>query len=213
VSCGKLRLTAGVLVTAGSTFWRCWAWGCTALWYSRDLQGGQKGRCAIRHDSSSSVIAKHDLEYLRMTAHDHGYRTQWRGRFLQIRIHHLIARWRTSRPVRFISLDNLNIHLGRCFGELPKCRAVHQTAVAREVPLHAQSRGRLNTAKSNRHPHRQCPDPRRTVDKPCSTGSLRGRSYDRMRTENPDGIVVSHLRIDVPVRKCLRRRAVQRCPR
>jgi hypothetical protein len=53
------------------------------------------------------VIAKQDLEYLRMTARDHGYRTQWRGRLLQIQIHHLIARWRTSRPVRFISLDNL----------------------------------------------------------------------------------------------------------
>jgi hypothetical protein len=140
VNWGKLRLTAGVLVAAGSRSWRCWAWGCTALWYSRDLQGGQKERCAIRHDSSSSAIAKHDLEYLRRTACDHGYRTQWRGRFLQIRIRHLIGRWRTPRPARFISLDDLNIHLGRCFGELSECHAVHQTAAAREVPLHAQSR-------------------------------------------------------------------------
>jgi hypothetical protein len=68
------------------------------------------------------------------------------------------------------------IHLGRCFGELPECRAVHQTAVAREVPLQLSHAGRLNTAKSNLHPHRQCPDHRRTVDKPCSTGPLSGRS-------------------------------------
>ena len=39
------------------------------------------------------------------------------------------------------------------------------------------------------------------------------RSLGRMLTESPNGITFRHLRVDVLVQKCLRARAVQRCPR